>query len=349
MTLKAGRGLDIGTGLLASAGIDVDGNTITKSVRHSFLELIPPNKLVAGTMKKGLIKSGVNFFETDGRFFVLGEDSLIQAIERQLITKRPMAKGVISPKEAKALPLFKKLLSELLGEPLCEKEKIIFSIPASPMDAPFDVAYHESVITSILASLGFEGRSINEAHAIAFSELSSDDDNYTGACLSFGSGMSNIAVVNTADLVCSFSVARGGDYIDMSSATSLGYEPADNQSEITPSLVTFIKEQGVDIANPDPNDRIKIAISAYYKSLIRYVVANLIKELNKSSSTRFTKPVKFVVSGGTSLAIGFLEMFKQELLARKDELPFQIKDVVHAAEPLNAVAIGALLALLSEI
>ena len=131
--LLPGRGLDVGTSMLVSCSTDENGEVYTKSIRDSFLEIKPANKLVYGTMKKSLTKAGVNFFETDGVFNILGEDSLIQSVERQLILNRPMSKGIISPKEAKALPMFKALLKELLGEPQIENEKIIYSVPASPL------------------------------------------------------------------------------------------------------------------------------------------------------------------------------------------------------------------------
>lgn len=343
-----GRGLDIGTGFLVMSTMDEEGNTHTKSVRDSFLEIKPANKLVYGTMKKGLEKAGVSFFETEDSFNIIGDDSLVQSVERQLVVKRPMSKGVISPKEAKALPMFKVLLKELLGDPVIENEKVVYSIPASPADAPFDEKYHENVIEAILKSLGYEGKSINEAQAIVLSELGEDE--FTGLALSFGSGMVNICIANMADIITTFSIAKGGDYIDYSSATSLGFDPRDPKgSEVTPNLVTYVKEQGVDILNPDSEDRIQISIASYYKALIRYVVSNLILELEKlDSKPKFLKPIKVVVSGGTSLAGNFLTAFKEELLKQKDQLPFEIQDVIHAEKPLTAVAEGALLALISE-
>lgn len=347
--LVPGRGLDVGTGFLCMAQMSSTGDMITKSVRDSFLELTPSNKMAKKIMKKGLVKAGVNFLEDSEKFFVLGEDSLNQSVERSMTTKRPMSKGVISPTEANALPMFKALLKELLGKPLVENEKILYSVPASPADAPFDVVYHENVIESILKDLGYEGSSINEAHSIVFSELESDEDSYTGLTLSFGAGMTNVCVANMADVVTTFSVSKGGDYIDLNSAISLGFDPKDERSsEITPSLITYIKEQGVDIRNPG-TDRVHIAISSYYKALISYAVKSIIQEIDAlESKPRFLEPIKIVVSGGTSKAKGFLEIFKEEFKKQSDKLPFEVKDVVHARDPLTAVAEGALTALLVE-
>jgi hypothetical protein len=345
----AGRGIDCGTGFLVQSISLENGDVETKSVRDSFLEVKPANKLIYNTMKKGLDRAKVNYFESDGSFWIIGEDSLVQSVERQTVTRRPMHKGVISPKEMKALPLFKSLLKELLGEPAVENERVVYSVPASPTDAPFDIEYHESVIESILASLGFKGTSINEAQAIVFSELAEDD--YTGLAISCGSGMANVCISNLAETVTSFAISKGGDYIDFSAATSLGFDPYNPKGcDVTPSLVTYVKEQGVDILNPDPDEKVQIAIAAYYKTLIQYIIDNIIFEINKlESKPKFLKPIKVVVSGGTSLAGNFLTVFKEKFDEKKHELPFEVSEVVHAGSPLTAVAEGALLALLAEV
>jgi len=348
-TMQPGRGLDVGTGFLVECSLSSEGELHTKSVRDSFLELTPSNKMAKKIMKKGLQKAGVNFLEDTESFYILGEDSLSQSVERSLTTKRPMSKGVISPTESQALPMFKALLQELLGTPRCENEKILYSVPASPSDAPFDIVYHENVIETILRDLGYCGTSINEAHAIVFSELDSDEDAYTGISISCGAGMTNVCIANMADIVTTFSISKGGDYIDYNSAISLGYDPRDSRSsEITPSLITYIKEQGVDIRNPG-TDRTHIAISSYYKALIKYMVTSIVEEiLSLKSKPRFLEPIKVIVSGGTSKAIGFIELFKEEFDQQVEKLPFEIKEVVQAADPLSAVAEGALTALMVE-
>lgn len=344
---KPGRGLDIGTGFLVSTRLTEEDQVITKSVRDCFLEVKPANKLVLNTMKKGLVKSGISFFEDGENIIILGQDSLQQSIERQVVLQRPMSKGVISPTEAKALPMFKALLKELLGDPAVPNEKILFTIPAPPVDGTFDVVYHTAVIESILSDLGFQGKPINEAHSIAFSELEEDD--YTGVTISCGSGMCNIAVVNLAEALLQFSIAKGGDYIDQSTAFSLGFDPSVVSNQITPNLITYIKESGIDILHPDKTDKIQLGISAHYRSLIKYLIANLTSEFSKNKNmSKFLNPVPIVVAGGTSLAKGFLDIFKQELDIVKDNLPFKIKEVRHAKQPLETVAQGCLIALQVE-
>lgn len=345
---KPGIGLDIGTGTLVASFLSSDDQVVHKTVRDSFLELKPANKLVHNTMKKGLTRAGVNFFESEDSFFILGDDSLIQSVERQMVIRRPMSRGVISAKESHALPLFKALLRELLGPPIVANEPVVYSIPAAPIDNAFDVIYHEKVIETILAELGFKGKSINEGYAIILAEGSEDD--FTGISISCGSGMMNIAVANTADLVVKFSISKSGDWIDENSALSLGYDPHSRDiNQITPNLVTYVKEQGIDILNPDLTDRIKLSIAAHYKSLISYIVSNIIAELAVAQGLpKFFNEVPVTVAGGTSLAGGFMTVLEGELKAYQHKLPFKLGAVKHANKPMTAVSEGCLLALIAE-
>jgi len=49
------------------------------------------------------------------------------------------------------------------------------------------------------------------------------------------------------------------------------------------------------------------------------------------------------VSGGTSLAGGFLERFKECFAAKKGKFPIQISEIRAAKDPMTAVANGLLL------
>ena len=55
----------------------------------------------------------------------------------------------------------------------------------------------------------------------------------------------------------------------------------------------------------------------------------------------FPDPITVIISGGTSKAINFDKLFEQEL--RSKSLPFKIKTVRNASDPLNSVARGCLL------
>lgn len=346
MSRQPGIGLDVGTMFLVSASMDKDGNVSTRSVRDAFLEMKPSNALVKNIMIKGFHSSGISFLEMDdGTLQVLGDESLNQAVVKNAKLRRPLAKGVISPKEAKALPMFVKLLEGLLGTPVVPNEKVVYSVPAKPIDAKFDEVYHTGAINSVLSQLGYQGQPMNEGFGIVLSNL--ENENYTGIAISCGSGQTNVCISYQADEVASFSTARGGDFIDMSTAVSLGYDEDDiKNSEITPALVTLVKEGGVDISNTSQSDRIKNSIAIYYQNFIKYTVAAIIAHISSLQDTpRFQEPITVVISGGTSKAINFLSEFKKEFDNQSSKLPFVVKAVRHAENPLTAVAYGNLLAL----
>jgi len=260
-----------------------------------------------------------------------------------------MRKGVVSPKEVHALPMFKVLIQNVLGDPVEKGEICVYSVPASPVDEPFDKEFHSNMINSILKSLGYSGVPMNEAQAIVYSEL--EDNDYTGIAISCGAGMINICICNSGDPLATFSVSKSGDYVDERTAVALGYDPADgSKNMITPSTVQLTKETcDLDLNNPDPEDRVQQGIVTYYESLMNYAVDNIIYQINKlETPPRFQQPIVVIVSGGTSKPKGFVELFSERLLEKSKDLPFEIQEVRHAKEPLDAVARGCLLAAMLE-
>jgi hypothetical protein len=137
------------------------------------------------------------------------------------------------------------------------------------------------------------------------------------------------------DINQQFSIAKSGDWIDENAGNAVGLKA---------SKITMIKEAGVDLLNP--KNREETAIKIYYENLISYVCNHLEKKLS-TQELSFAEPITVVVSGGTSKAINFDKLFEQEL--RTKSLPFAIKTVKKASDPLNAVAKGCLLnALMSK-
>jgi len=340
---KPGRGLDLGTNAICLSALDTEDHVHNSWIRDAFLSLKPSNKIIYNTMLKSFSRSDYQYLEKEGEIILIGDDALTCAAERGMTTERPMSRGVISPKSTKNLPVFKVLISSLLGKPLVKDEIIYYSIPAAPVDEKFDSTYHSSVIERILADLGYKGISLNEAEAIVYSELG--EDNYTGLVLSCGAGMINLCIANAAQPIARFATSKSGDYIDKATALALGYdETAGGANEITPSIVQLTKETcELDLLNPDPEDRIQVALVSYYKSLINYTIDNIIYQINKLESTpRFQHPVTFLVSGGTSKVKNFIKVFEEALDRKKSELPFEIEKVKHASNPLYAVSNGCM-------
>jgi len=327
----ANKGLDIGTNMLVAAMQDDEGNPVFKMQRDAFYRIIPKTEVNRNSIRVSLDKRGANYIiDEDGSFIIVGEDALEIAIERNDYAKRPMAKGVISPKEKASLPMLKLIIETLVGKG--EKgDKLIYSVPAKPIDSSFDIMYHTEMMGMYIRQMGYEVFPINEAFAIALSELL--DDGLTGIAMSFGAGMTNIVVVHEGDPLVEFSVTRGGDYIDQSVGNAL---------DVSPSLVQMEKEAGVDLFNP--TTKIMEAVSVYYTSVINYTLQNIAYELKQREKDLpiFREPVPIVVSGGLSLAEGFVKKVTEVLTGV--DFPVNIGEVRRADEPMRAVANGCLLA-----
>lgn len=325
------KGLDIGTNMLVAAMTDDEGNPTFKMQRDAFYRIVPKTDVNRNSIRVSLDKRGANYLiDEDNSFIIVGEDALEIAIERNDMAQRPMAKGVISPREKASLPMLKLIIETLVGKGV-EGDKLIYSVPAKPIDNVFDIMYHTEMMGLYIRQMGYEAYPINEAFAIALSELL--DDGLTGIAMSFGAGMTNISVVHEGDPLVEFSVTRGGDFIDQSVGNAL---------DVSPSLVQMEKEAGVDLYNP--STKIMEAVSVYYTSVVNYTLQNIAYELKQREKELpiFRNPVPIVVSGGLSLATGFTK--KIEDVLRTLDFPIKHGEIRRAGEPMKAVANGCLLA-----
>jgi hypothetical protein len=328
-----GVGLDVGTSFLVSGRFDQKGNIMFQKVRDCFLHIpyrTPINKMM---LQKGLDDRQAPYIEQPDGFYVLGDPAFAMANERHQDTRRPMSRGVLSPKEKAAFPILKELISIVVGEPRFRGERLVFGVPAKPIDAEFDQVFHSDMIKSFIASKGFDPYPMNEAEALAYSELL--NEGLTGIAISCGAGMMNVVVMSAGDPVVTFSTARSGDWIDEQVAIA---------TDMTKSLIQQEKEgAGIDLMNPDANNQIHQAIAVYYGNLLVYTLENIAHDLARSPSLpKFKDPIPMVIGGGTSLPKGFLEKFNQALATV--EMPVEISQVRHASDPLHAVANGLTLA-----
>lgn len=328
--MSKGVGLDIGTNMLVSAVMNKEGNPVYKKQRDAFFRIKPKSDVNRKSIRMALESRKANFIIEDGDFIVVGEDALLMANERNEDARRPMSKGVLSPKEKDSLPMIKLIIESIIGKQEEGNVPLVFSVPAEPVDGEFDIFFHTEMMKQYLADMGYKANPMNEAFAIAFSELL--DDNLTGMCLSFGAGMVNTAVCYEGDPVVEFSLTRGGDWIDTSVAKAIDERP---------SMIQIEKEEGeIDIIKP--NGKIQEAISVYYNVLINYALDNITYELSRVKLPSFREDIPVVVSGGLTLAGGFVEKFTEVVNAKK--FPFKIKNVRKASDPMTCVANGCLMA-----
>lgn len=327
-------GLDVGTSFIVLSRDSQDGNVTYKDFRDAFYIIKPTTPVATKMIEKGL--AGKVFIkDNDGSFILLGKDAIEKAIERNDTAKRPMYRGVVSAKEKDAKRILAFILKEVVGQAAEPGEKLVFCVPAQPVDQEdddFDVGYHEDVVKTVLAECGYDARAVNEAEALCYSELENDD--YTGIGISCGAGMTNVCVMLNGEPTVVFSTTKSGDWIDRMSAVATG----------EPDSVVQVEKEGGNFTIGEQNDNaVLAAVSAYYERLIDYTTKNLSMALtNHKSLPKFKNPLTIVVAGGTSQAKGYIEMFTNKL--SENNFPLPVKEVRHASDPLHAVSKGCLIA-----
>jgi len=326
-----GVGLDIGTMNIVCARRTGKDKVETSRVRDAFLDLEPE-------AKKRLKLSGTNFIDRkeDG-IIVVGDAAMEIANVFGKEARRPLSAGLISAGEHDALEILGIMIKNLLGPPSEPGEVCYYSVPAAPVDDPTrDIIYHQGVFDRIVTECGYTGIAGNEAMAIIYAECAKEM--FSGLGISFGSGMCNIALSINGIEGLTFSVARGGDWIDGGAAKATGS---------TSSRMCSKKEQGFDLLAP--TSREEEALALYYKALIEYCLDNISSQF-AAIKDRFSmpKPIPIVVSGGTSKAGNFLEFFQQTFEKKRKRFPVQISEIRQASDPLNAVARGLLIQAIQE-
>lgn len=323
--VSPGVGLDIGTMNIVAARQE-DGKTVIRPIRDAFLDL-------EMDAKRSLKLSKVNYIEEANSLIIVGDKALDMANLFKRDVRRPLSQGVISAGELSAQSILGILINKVVGDPTVPNEPVFYSVPAEPIDKPGqDIVYHTEIFRAILKEQGFEGHPINEAMAIVYSQCAAE--NFSGLSVSYGSGMCNVALAYQAHSGMEFSMARGGDWIDQHAANAVGK---------TASQMCSIKEKGVNLANPG-TDLNHQAIALYIRDLINYSLKSIAEQFKKvQNEVTLSGPVPFVVSGGTTKAGGFMDIFEQEFeKIKKKGFPIEISDVRHASDPLTAVAEGLL-------
>lgn len=327
------KGLDVGTSFIVLS-TEINNGLVYKDFRDAFYVIKPTTPVATKMIEKGL--AGKTFIkDSDGSFIVLGKDAIEKAVERNDTAKRPMYRGVVSNKEKDAKRVLAFILKEVVGQSSEANEKLVFCIPAQPVDQDdedFDIGYHEDLVKSILLECGYDAKGINEAEALCYAEL--DQDEYTGIAISCGAGMTNICVMLNGEPTVTFSTTKSGDWIDRMSAVAVG----ENES-----VVQVEKESGNFIIGQPNDNNILSAVSSYYERLIDYTTKHLSIALsNHKSLPKFKDPLTIVIAGGTSQAKGYIEQFEKSL--KNNNFPLEIKQIRHSADPLHSVSKGCLIA-----
>ena len=319
-----GCSVDIGTMNLVSAR-KIDQKIETRRIRDAFLDLDPAHKRM-------LKLSNTSFAELEGRLLVLGDEALACANLFNREARRPMSGGLLNAGEIDAQQVIGLMLKQILGEPRSPNEKCCYSVPAPALDIiGSDISYHKAVLGKILGELGYKSEAVNEAQAIVFSECL--NENFSGIGISYGSGMTNVCLSFNAMSALEFSVAKGGDWIDDGASKAIGS---------TRGKMCALKESGVDLNAPVGREQ--EAVAFFVQQLIDYSIAGIIEHFHKvKKEILVPKPIPVIISGGTSLAGGFVELFKKQFEQHRAKFPIQVSEVRAATDPMTAVATGLLI------
>lgn len=344
------RGFDAGTMFCVKSELNSDGQMEFSIQRNCFLQVASSDDTedVLRENKWSYAKSGDSFYILGEdaiklkNLLTMGDDSIIVTRVGEL--RRPMKDGLLNiGEETLSAAMIQEIIKNLVGSPSTTNEHLCFCVPGDPVDRNMSVLMHQKMLTSYLQKLGYTVEFIPEALAIVFAEsptAESPDGEYTysGIGISCGAGMMNICLAWKKIPLISFSIARSGDWIDEQVALQL---------KTSRASVTKFKETKLDLNNINYGDMRQAALAIYYRSAIEHAIKNFSEKFNKINNQDATdSSFEIVVAGGTAMVPGFLDVFKEILSTM--ELPFKVKNVRLADEPLYTVAAGCLVKALSS-
>jgi hypothetical protein len=317
------KGLDIGTMTIICAEKDRDDIVFTQQ-RNAFMDLDSSD-----LTKTMLDTSKVLYIEKEDGLSLLGEDAFKFATIFEKQARRPMTHGIISPKEKEAIPIMKLIVERVLGNPKSKNEVLYISTPANPIDTDMNVLYHKKTMEALTKGMKYDTHVIDEGLAVIYSELS--DYNFTGIGISVGAGLTNVTLAYLATPLMSFSITRGGDWIDEQSAKATG---------LPKEHVTSSKEKISKLGKEVKVGSIDGALTVYYDALMTYVIKHLDRKLAEITPPKVAFPV--AIAGGSAQPQGFFELFEKKL--RDAKLRVELSKIKHVKDPILSVARGCLIA-----
>jgi actin-like ATPase involved in cell morphogenesis len=326
-------GLDVGTMNLVCTRSDTNETKITRNV------FLPVSKDEIGMSDLSELSHIEN---EDGELFIIGEDAFKFSNIFGQEVRRPMKRGVISSDEIDAVEILTLIIKDLIGDLNGQQAYCTYSIPAEALDSDKSITYHEKIFGRILSSLGINAVPLNEAMAIIYSECQSTG--FTGIGISAGAGMVNCVTSVKGINVIEFSTEQSGDWIDKNVADSLN---------MVRNRVTNIKEKYLSL-NKDFREhknkkirRVLEALGYYYNAMVSNTVSRILKEFEAKVDLDLDEEIPIVISGGTSLPDGFVELFQSEM--DKYDIPFEVSEVKRSKVPLNTVSNGLLIKALASV
>jgi hypothetical protein len=348
------RGLDCGTMFLVKGELDsIDDGVSFEIERNVFAEV----RQSLDDPEEVLKNNNYSYLKYKDNFYVVGEDvykvheieSLFKksgSISYFSEVRRPMKNGLINTAEDKmSIAIIQAIIKKLIGKPSSNGEVLCFCVPGDPVTSNASVLFHKMMLTNFIKSLGYTPECINEAVAINYSECpvaedSSEPDGiakFSGITISCGAGMSNCALSWKQLPLLTFSIEKSGDWVDEEAAQIAGCDKA---------TITKFKEKNLDLSNIDSSDLKQIALEVYYRALIENIISNFAAKFEKLEK-KIDTPLEIILAGGTASVPGFVDKFKEVLAGMENLLPFHIKCVKLAKNPLYAVSNGCLIKAIS--
>jgi len=321
-------GLDVGTSKVVSARKKGKGVDTTMEL-NAFIP-VPYSRFTENILGQ----NDISYYREGDELIIYGTATERFANMFNTDIRRPMADGVLNPREKEAMGVLEAIIQGLLPRAKTQGEILAFSVPA--MDGKSsELTYHEGTLRRYFESLGYKAVAINEGLAVIFSEL--EDENFTGIGISCGGGMCNVALAFLSIPSIMFSITKGGDTIDQSAGAVL------NEHAFR---VKVLKEEGLDLSK-SPKDKFEKALHIYYEDLVQTLVDALRRNLSRAEKLpKSDRALTIVLSGGTAKPKGFKDLFERTLKARS--LPIDISGVRMASDPQTATARGALIAAMYE-
>ena len=320
-------GLDVGTSRIVVS----NGSSQTRSELNAFVA-VPSSEMAENVLRQ----RNMVYERNCKNLYVYGNDSDFFASFLDTDARRPMQSGLLNPREDMSHKIMQLIIKRVVPQSR-KNETLCFSVPGRGENAQGNLVYHEAVLKNFLQSLGYNAKSVNEGQAVVFSELA--DENFTGIGISFGGGMCNVSVSLMSMPMISFSLPKGGDYIDRSVAEVMG--------ETNTTKVRIHKEENLDLSR-NPQDDMSRALHIFYEDLLQSLITRLRSEFVHSSQLpKVDRPLTIVLAGGTAKPAGFLQKFERTLKA-EDNFPIQIAEVRLAKDPLTTTAQGCYVAAMSE-
>lgn len=327
-TKTGALGLDIGTSRIVVS--DGSNDQQVTSQLNAFVA-VPYSEMAENV----LLQRSMVYERDNEHLYVFGNDSDFFASFLNTNARRPMHSGLLNAREHMGPQIIQSIIRRLVP-PARKNESLCFSVPGKGEGAAGNIVYHEAVLKSFLQSLGYRAKGINEGQAVVFSEM--QDENFTGIGISCGGGMCNVSVSFMSMPMVTFSIPKGGDYIDTNVADVLNE---------TSTRVRLFKEERLDLSNP-PKDDLTRALQIYYEDVLQSLIDRLREEFRGSSQLpKINRPMPIVLAGGTAMPRGFLHKF-QTLLKADGHFPIEISEVRLARNPLTATAHGCHIAAMSS-